>query len=372
MPNNQAGLGNIARTVVSDHAKWRGKLYAGQNEARRLLPEERRLQACMCQRLHSSISIMQDQTTGKAYYRGLATCGSVWQCPVCRAKITARRKAEIEQAMKAWGGERSFMITFTFAHTREDKLKGLIKALSDGLQYMFGLHSWRGLRSEYGIEYQISAFEATYGLENGWHPHRHILFLTNKPVPEGDKEGLRAQISDLFENAMARQGIYVSDLFGVEITIGQGCAGYLTKWGVDSELTQGEAKKTSGYTPNQLLELSSQGEAWAGAVYREYAQTMKGRKQLTYSPGLRRAVKLGRYQTDDEISSGEDDTQSEPIRVFEISYIYWPVVPYYKSQAQLLAIVETEGLKQAQDYLEGLYNRYRTRQKSQGAQLDTS
>jgi hypothetical protein len=39
---------------------------------------------------------------GSAYYCGLETCGNVWLCPVCSAKIHKRRSAELRTGLTAW------------------------------------------------------------------------------------------------------------------------------------------------------------------------------------------------------------------------------------------------------------------------------
>jgi hypothetical protein len=36
---------------------------------------------------------------GSAYYSGLETCGNVWLCPVCSAKIHHRRASELRDAL---------------------------------------------------------------------------------------------------------------------------------------------------------------------------------------------------------------------------------------------------------------------------------
>ncbi|WP_143510667.1 hypothetical protein [Pseudonocardia sp. Ae717_Ps2] len=42
---------------------------------------------------------------GTAGFGGLATCGSVWACPVCSAKISARRSKDLEQLIN-WNADR--------------------------------------------------------------------------------------------------------------------------------------------------------------------------------------------------------------------------------------------------------------------------
>jgi hypothetical protein len=39
---------------------------------------------------------------GTAYYCGLETCGNLWLCPVCSAKIHHRRATELREALTAW------------------------------------------------------------------------------------------------------------------------------------------------------------------------------------------------------------------------------------------------------------------------------
>ena len=67
---------------------------------------------------------------------GLQTCGSVWVCPVCGAKVVERRRGEIQQAMamhRACGGE-VHLLTLTVPHTRFDALEGLLERQGKALQ----------------------------------------------------------------------------------------------------------------------------------------------------------------------------------------------------------------------------------------------
>ena len=70
-----------------------------------------------------------------ASYGGLQTCGSVWVCPVCGAKVVERRRGEIQQAMaqhRACGGE-VHLLTLTAPHTRFDVLEELQAKLGKAL-----------------------------------------------------------------------------------------------------------------------------------------------------------------------------------------------------------------------------------------------
>ena len=72
---------------------------------------------------------------GVAHYAGLTTCGSIWACPVCSAKIRTRA-TEISEATAAWdrAGNSVYMITFTTPHDMGMKLRPLISAIADGFR----------------------------------------------------------------------------------------------------------------------------------------------------------------------------------------------------------------------------------------------
>src|SRR3954470_19901756 len=62
-----------------------------------------------------------------AGYAGLVTCGSVWACPCCSAKIAARRAEELSTVMRSvlTAGGSASLITLTMRHHAGHKLKDL-------------------------------------------------------------------------------------------------------------------------------------------------------------------------------------------------------------------------------------------------------
>lgn len=60
----------------------------------------------------------------RAGVEGMVTCGSVWCCPVCAAKVAAKRADELAtvlDAVHASGGS-AFMLTLTISHSARDRL----------------------------------------------------------------------------------------------------------------------------------------------------------------------------------------------------------------------------------------------------------
>ena len=99
--------------------------FALQSVARDILPDSRTAK-CLRIRAHDSdVQVWKSKKHKTASYGGLQTCGSVWVCPVCGAKVVERRRGEIQQAMaqhRACGGE-VHLLTLTAPHTRFDVLK---------------------------------------------------------------------------------------------------------------------------------------------------------------------------------------------------------------------------------------------------------
>ena len=84
----------------------RSERYIMQSIAKKAVPEER-VSTCLRTRIRKKgndhfedIKVWKHTQTNKAFYSGLNVCASVWTCPVCAAKITERRKLELEQAFK--------------------------------------------------------------------------------------------------------------------------------------------------------------------------------------------------------------------------------------------------------------------------------
>lgn len=70
----------------------------------------------------------------RAAYAGLSTCGSVWACPHCSAKILSGRQDEIATAVRRWreNGGRVAFFTYTVRHHRGDAATAVWDAVQAG------------------------------------------------------------------------------------------------------------------------------------------------------------------------------------------------------------------------------------------------
>ena len=94
--------------------------WALQAKARYLLPYER---VARCMRnvnpMTIGVQVLHSPEHQVAHYASLIVCGSVWMCPLCAAKISERRREELERAISRHIEQEGtvFMATYTIAIT---------------------------------------------------------------------------------------------------------------------------------------------------------------------------------------------------------------------------------------------------------------
>lgn len=255
-----------------------------------------------------------------AGFGGLATCGSVWACPVCSAKIAVRRASEVEQALN-WNVERGGTVVFatlTVRHRRGQSLSTLWNdALRAGWDGMTKGRPWRELRKLLGFDHYIRATEVTHG-DHGWHAHFHLLLLCQRGISQDMADAFASELSALWIRALDKHGFEALEQ-GQDVRIVDPKAGlrelgdyfakqvYRETRGMAFEGAGGRFKKgrRSGRTPFQILEdFLATGLADDFDLWEEYARVSKGRRQLTWSRGLKAAAGVDSV-TDEEIAAEE-------------------------------------------------------------------
>lgn len=292
-----------------------------QSVARKFLPKSRTDKCLRLRQASKEIQVWQSKEHKTTSYSGLQTCGSVWACPVCSAKIAERRRAEIVAAMaahKAAGGCMN-LLTLTAPHQRVDKLADLLKMQALALKKMFADFTVRKVFAEMGILGQIRALEVTHGrlseINNGWHPHHHILLFAGSGVDLARFDG--PQLKDWAVRLYLRWAACCesaglgtpSFAHGLKLDDGSKAAKYVAKWGLEDEMTKGHTKKAiNGETPFDFLRsyLTDPTDKQAGALFKEFAETFKGKQQLRWSPGLKKRYAIGE-SSDEELAAQMDD-----------------------------------------------------------------
>ena len=222
-----------------------------QSIVRKLLPNTRTNNCLRVRQKGQQIQVLQSVEHGTASYGGLQTCGSVWQCPVCAAKISERRRVEVLAAITAWkaqGGTVN-MLTLTCPHQRTDKLADLLAKQAKALNYFWMDRQVKTVFSEMANVGHIKATETTHGrlseFNNGWHPHYHVLTFDGSG---GDLTRFnKAQMTDWqvrlyvrWANACKLAGLGTpSYQHGLKLDDGSKAASYMSKWGLENEITKG-------------------------------------------------------------------------------------------------------------------------------------
>lgn len=255
------------------------------------------------------VRIFTHHETSKAYFAGLAVCGSIWNCPVCAAKITERRRSEmtllLDYALKA--GYHVSLMTLTAPHQHNDSLEDLITRFSKARGYLKNRKVYKRFSKVYGVIGTVRALEVTHGVA-GWHVHTHELIIHKRPnlpgpnvaIYEDDFVPIRVSarlptLAHAWQDACA-SAEYIklpTVAAGVDIRGGDAVASYVTKWGLAHEVTKSHTKsnakqKTKGKTPFDLLRsVFDTSSVRDGKLFREYAGAFFGRRQIYLSTGLR-------------------------------------------------------------------------------------
>ena len=303
--------------------------FALQSQSRHLLAGQR---VGNCLRLRTDrtapVDVLHAPAVNKAHFGNLQTCGSVWMCPVCAAKIATRRREELGEVVSIWQGRgySVLLATFTLQHTIDelciDVLNGLCKSFSEFWECRRG----RKIKKDYRIAGRVRGLETTYTRENGWHIHFHVLFFVQGVLPASGVERLRSECSEHWQAVLSLHNRYADSIHGVDLKdANRDIAEYVAKHGEEDmaeavekirtwteahEVTMGPIKrqtKRGGVTPMQLLAMALCEDEVAGRLFTEYAYCFKGKSHLHWSKGLRKLLGMSAELSDEEIAARQDE-----------------------------------------------------------------
>jgi len=343
-----------------------------QSIVRKLLPQSRTAK-CLCHRMAGTVKVLKSKEHNKCHFADLIICGNVWSCPVCAAKISERRRVELARAVEQHteAGGSVLLVTFTYSHQREDDLKELLNKQAKAMTWFYQHRQYKELKKRYMKRGRVRALEVNHGQANGWHPHVHELWFLDLNLQ--DYQVLRSEIFSLWFRACERYGLGLpNEAHGVDVRGGQDAASYISKygledkprdgWGIESELTKANVKKgrKGSRSPFQLLDDYQEGDKQAGALFAEYVEAFKGKRQLIWSRGLKAQFDLDEL-TDDEIAHQQDD-QAELIA--EIEAEDWAVIlktttPTHDTRAIVLHLAEFGGAQVMGQFITDLVARYK-------------
>lgn len=319
--------------------------YAFQSIARKVLPSERVSKCLRYVNNHTSVEVWKHLKTEKAFYNGLLVCGSVWHCPICAAKISERRKSELKQAFdlhKANGGKIGHLI-LTFSHSRNDSLSdNLDKFLKAMTKFRSGKR-YDKISKQLEMIGSIRVFEVTYSDNNGFHPHAHLAILYNKKC---SLKRIETEMTELWLKACNKFGLTGLEGIALKLQNGDDADKYLSKWSLESELSKSHIKKgkEKSLTPFDFLRKYRETENTRFlALFKEYADTFKGKRQIFWSPGLKKQFLIA-DKSDEEVAK---EKLEEADLLGLITYEEWKFIRKNDYRADLLDLTEKIGLEKA-------------------------
>jgi len=259
---------------------------------------------------------------GSAYYCGLETCGNVWLCPVCSAKIHHRRAAELREALQAWeaNGGAASLVTITVPHDLHDPLSKLLDAERAAWKHVTAGAAWQRLKRRLRIAGHVIAMEFTWGDENGWHPHYHVLLVHDQDLDAAAIAAVHAHIHSRLTARCRDYGLRAPDqvhAVRIDPNVSATAAGaYVAKggaWTPAEEMTRSDLKtsRIGSRTPFQILaDYYQTGDIRDRDLWDEYARATRSRAAVRWSRGLR-SVLLGPSarpeQSDEDLATSEVD-----------------------------------------------------------------
>lgn len=319
--------------------------------------------------------------TGRiAGYGGLFSCGNVHVCAECSAKVSATRATELEKVLAHFltRGGWAVLVTLTTRHHRTHPLAQCLEAVSAGWSRVTTGRAWTDHRKITGYAGFARALEVTESPANGWHAHVHaVLVFDQRPsddalavLTEGMFQRWSAGVQSAGMPAPSRaHGLDVQQLdpeagAGRTFETVQAWARYITK-GLAGEAVLGTGKEAKGSNRSirELMRDALLPQVWehvetgetattidltARDRVLEYERAMKGRKQLTWSRGLRALADLDDEQSDEEVAAAE--LEGEDVAVLPSES--WRAIEY--RAAELVSVTEREGPAGAHAWLDAL------------------
>lgn len=310
-----------------------------------------------------SVRFVQQGTRKVVGYAGLATCGRVWLCPVCNAKVMATRAVEIG-AVLTWAVLAGLQVgwgALTVRHNAFTSLRGLITIERNAWRHVVRAPWWQKSNATKGVPHQhvdgckddcdrkidtvdlgkkgrvgyIRAAELTIG-DNGWHPHFHPIVLLRMDADDAQRyldrmvdrwvEGVELAGGE----ARRQGGQQMKVLRGVQVF--EELSAYVTKATYDNarsdkglsklalETVWSQSKNGRGRVKGTvshwtLLAAIEAGLADEASRWLELEEEIQGHRMITWSRGLRALAGLGEEKTDEEEAAREVGSQEDTVAV---------------------------------------------------------
>ena len=114
----------------------------------------------------------------KVGFTNLSTCKNKL-CPHCLIIKEEKEKKRVKEYVDKsfMSGFKLLFITFTTHHNKHEKYENLFNLITQCYSYMLKNDKYKRLCKKYNVKGFIKKIETSVSLENGWHPHIHLLLI---------------------------------------------------------------------------------------------------------------------------------------------------------------------------------------------------
>lgn len=338
------GIFTKSQVIHGSQGFQRSNDFLLQDQACKLLPKER-VCNCLKKRIDKTKprEVKYNESRKKAHYSNTQHCASIWSCVPCAKRITEQRRMELKKGLETWKTVHKgsvMLMTLTFSHSQSESLKSLLERQRKAYKIFLETTKVKEIFKHLGVKYKIRGLEATYG-QNGWHPHFHVLLLGYFQIDLSNRDLL----AELWIKSCVRAGLNAPSMtHGLDLRDGTYADQYVSKWGIESELTKGHVKKgrNGGFTPFDLLQLSMYNENVydkdCGKLFQEFAIAMKGSRQLVWSRGLKDLLGI-KEKTDQELV---DETEKQSISLRTVDDYIFSLLCHYQKRWEFLRCLERD------------------------------
>lgn len=256
-----------------------------------------------------------DDGARRARVGGVATCGSVWECPVCARRVRAARATLLDVLQAQEGG---MMMTYTIRHDAALPLALGRRVIARAWQYYQAGRGWRSALAMLRAWGTVRALEITHG-DHGWHPHLHVWVSGM----ELDDDATRAAMLDWCHARWSRCVARAARALGVDpkrvaplrrsadgddvgVHLSELAeASYLADASLGLELT--DAGGAKGRSPWQIARGAADGRARDARLWIEYTRAMRGSRAMTWSRSLAAWRRSCERQEREELAQSRHD-----------------------------------------------------------------
>ena len=295
--------------------------------------------------------------TSKGAHVGLCSSHSRLS-PLASRKIFRDESLDLQAAVLAWvRDDRRHDVglgTFTIPHRSFDGLSWLNESLQAAWN-KFVSGAYRKIAKRYGIVGWRWSLEVTHSLKNGWHPHRHVIFLFLKRLSRDARAALSAELHAAWAAVVMQvMGRSISAEHGVDLRTAssdgaRGLAAYITKgMAVEASGGMNKAGRAGSRSPHEILaDIDAYDRARDIAIFHEMEGALRGARWHGAARAFWDEIKALNWEDIRAELAGEAGLSTEHVLVALTRGAWRKISADVERRAELVALIrstEQDGL----------------------------